>query len=572
MPEKVFPTLNKVLDVILSLHADRPALSIKEEGVWRTLTYRELSRRSLAISTYLIRQGFKKNTRACILCESSPEWAVSFFGGILSGCIICPLDLKLRFEELYRILEHFRPQVIFSSSKQVQIVRFLKEETQFVERVIVLDKRHYAYPGFVGLEEILREKNVLRYRRIKNNDTCLVVYTSGTTGFPKGVEITFSNLLFQVMSSYLIFSFRPKDRFLSLLPLNHMLEITGGLIAPLYAGSHISYLPSLTPKQISQALKEVRPTVMLVVPSIIKLFYKSIKSKIDKIKPHKRFLFYFFLRLNRILRVFKMDLSWLFFREIRQYLSSLRYFICGGAPLNKSQATFFDALGIPVYEGYGLTETSPVVAVNCSRYNRYGSVGKPLPGVEIRINSASPQEEGEILVKGPGVMKGYYLNPRLTSEVVRGGWLYTGDLGFIDKKGFLYITGRLKNLIVLSSGKKIHPEEIEGLLLEHPLIKEACVMKDPLSFKERILALIVPDEKSIEEKGLSSADFRRLIEDWVAKINGRIAEYKRIHSFKILHRELPKTSTQKLKRTFIREALLEKSLSLGANSTSTQEN
>jgi long-chain acyl-CoA synthetase len=345
---------------------------------------------------------------------------------------------------------------------------------------------------------------------------------------------------------------------LSMLPLNHLLELTCGFLGALYAGGRICYFHSLFPHEIAEIMRDKKVTCMITVPLFLKMLKAGIEREAARGGKINRLLFSFMLEVAALIRV--PVIRKLIFRKVHKRLGGgLRAFISGGAPLEPEVSEFFDRLGIPIYQGYGLTETSPVISVNTPAHNRAGSVGRPLPGVRVRILQ-NGTNEGEILTVGPHVMKGYYGREDLTREVIdEEGWFHTGDLGRIDRDGYLYVTGRIKNLIVLGSGKKVNPEEVEAIISQSALIKEVCVVGQlaregmQRGFEE-ICAVAVPSEALV-----SRSSERGAIRDEVAKEIDRLAmslaPFKRPSRVVIRLEDLPKTSTRKVKRALVLEWL-----------------
>lgn len=525
------------------------ALSVKENDSWEDLSYVELSRQSKKLASTLIENGVQPKDRIAILCESRPEWGIGFFGGIRAGGILVPLDIKLTIKELSNILLNSAPSALLISSDFIETAVKLQSDIKSIKNIIVLDKENigFKYPSLKELKIETIQNSIER----SLDETALTIYTSGTTGSPKGVMISFENLIFEMRNVELMLDLKTDELFLSILPLNHLLELTGGFLGVLHAGARVCYSKKHSPSNISSIMCEKHITYMITVPLMLKLLKDSIEKKISKLHYFQRNYFklrFFLARFISCKKIRKM-----FFLSIhKQFGGKLKGFVCGGAPLDIETEMFFRNIGISVYQGYGLTETSPVISVNTPKHNRIGSVGKPLPGVIVRIlNQDQESNEGEIIVKGPNVMKGYYENISLTDEVIdQGGWFHTGDIGKFDQDGFLYITGRIKNLIVLYGGKKVHPEEVEDVLSKGNLIKEICVLgrtsTDGLKEgTEEVCAVVVPKDLAHgkESEVLNEIDF-------LAK---NLASYKRPSKIFIRNEELPKTSTNKFKRKEIEE-------------------
>jgi len=540
------------------IYGGRTALLLKEKHGWKELSFIELSRRARDFSDYLIETGFKRNERIAILSESRPEWGIAFFASIRSGAITVPLDIKLTQVELTSILTDAKPKVLCVSGEYVEKARALKSAISSIEQVIVIeDGVQSEFPTYGQL----RSKKVLDGVQRSADETALIIYTSGTTGNPKGVMISFGNIIFQVKSFEEIMGLGPNDLFLSILPLNHLLELTSGFMGVLHAGGRICYCQGLHPQEIAKTMTEKKATIMITVPLFLKVLKGSIEKQIRRQSAAQQRAFRAFFALAKIVPF--MSVRKMLFSAIhRQFGGRLRAFISGGAPLDIEVGQFFETIGIPVYQGYGLSETSPVITVNMPTKNKMGSVGVPLKGIELRLaNEGKNGDEGEILTRGPHVMQGYYGREDLTREVIDAdGWFHTGDLGKIDKNGFLYITGRIKNLIVLGGGKKIHPEEVETALSSTPLVKEMCVMskisKDGLKEgTEEVCAVIVPSDDLRKRSNGDSKLVESEIKKDLDKLAENLAPYKRPARLFIYPEDFPKTATRKIKRPLISEWL-----------------
>jgi long-chain acyl-CoA synthetase len=386
------------------------------------------------------------------------------------------------------------------------------------------------------------------------DETGLLIYTSGTTGRPKGVEITLGNLAFEVRSLLQVNPFQPDDVLVSILPLHHLLELVCGLLVPLHVGARVCYSASLFPQDVVALLRERRATVMLCVPLFLKLMKAAVEREVHARGRGARLGFGAALVVARAL---PMSSRRRLFAALHARLGGrLRAFICGGAPLDREVADFFLRLGVPVYEGYGLTETSPVVAVNGPRARRSGTVGRPLPGVRVRI------EAGEVLTAGPHVMRGYYRRPEITAEVFDGEWLRTGDLGELDADGFLRITGRIKNLIVLPGGRKVQPEEVEGVLARSAFVREVCVagtarLGGLSEGDEEVCAVVVPSEPLADRFAGRAEALAEEIRQDLARIGAVLSPYKRPTRLVVRAERLPMTSTRKIRRPLVRSWLEE---------------
>jgi len=555
-------TIIELLVAINRRYSNLPALQIKEDDKFRVVSYTELGKRTSDIAYSLKKLGVEKNDRVAILSESRPEWAIAFFGIVSCAGITVPMDIKLSDTEIEFILNDSGTKCVFVSKKLLPTISRIKPRLQFLENIVSFDET--TEEKIYLLKDFKVPEDEIAHRDIQPDDTALIVYTSGTTGVAKGVEITYKNLLFEVMALNRYIQFSSRDNFLSILPLNHMLELTGGLIAPLYAGACVTYSDSLKPPVLIKLMQETKTTTMLCVPLVLKMFHNGIFKKIDGMKPFKKKLFYRMFGFSKFLLNFNIRIGKLLFSELhRQFGGNLKCFVSGGAPLDPHVEEDFHALGFNILQGYGLTETSPVVTVNTFSERKYTSVGVPLKGVEIEIvKNKDSNKEGEIIIRGPNVMRGYYKKPDKTEEVLKNGWFYTGDIGYVDDDGFLYITGRVKNMIVLGGGKKVHPEEVEEVMSKSALIKELCVIgrKATSGLKagtEEVFAIIVPNEEAFTEQERQNKEFiKDKISAEISKLSEHLADYKRISDFVLYFDELPKTSTRKVKRKEVMEKIV----------------
>ncbi|MBI5308659.1 MAG: AMP-binding protein, partial [Planctomycetes bacterium] len=448
------------------------------------------------------------------------------------------------------------PRILFISSEFVEKAGAIKTLLPSIEKIILLTLLEADRPD-IPYYENLKSRSSYGGRDRDLDEIALIIYTSGTTGNPKGVMTTFGNLVFQVSSFERLMNLDSHDTFLSILPLNHLLELTEGFLGVLHAGGRICYSKSLHPQEIASIMKERKITYMITVPMFLKMLKGSIEKEIRRMKGINKKLFDVCFGLSQYM---PYGVRKVLFRKIYdQFGGKLKGFISGGAPLDPEVGRFFDSVGLPVFQGYGLTETSPVIAVNWPGSNRLGSVGKSIPGAYVRIlKQDESQEEGEIITKGPHVMKGYYKRSELTAEVIDDArWFHTGDLGKIDKDGFLYITGRIKNLIVLGGGKKVHPEEVEAVLSESSLIKEVCVLGKKATSgskegTEEVAVVVVPAD-SLRKKEEKAEKIQHEIEEEIDRLSQNLAAYKRPSKIFIHMDDLPKTATRKIKRPLVLE-------------------
>ncbi len=525
-----------------NLFQDNIAVGIKKANSWDELTYNQLNYLSRKVASYLINLPINNGDNISILSESRPEWSVVLFASAMAGTVSVPLDSKSTVYELTSILTDCNPKVLFVSKNYYETALELKENVDSIKHIVLMDndEQKTDIPSIYNIQA--QNKHELKDRDL--DETALIIYTSGTTGIAKGVQTTFGNLLSQLEAFELRYDLNENDCFLSILPMNHLLELTVGLLTLLSSGSSIYYSSSLNPKDLLEVMRSKGTTYMLVVPAFLKLLKSSITKQVNKSGKIAKAYFSLSFLLAKCLP-FNFVKKLLFKKVHDKFGGKFKACICGGAPLDIEIVKFFNTMGINIYQGYGMTETSPVISTNSPGMDKIGSVGKPIDGVRVKID-----KNGEICVKGPNVMKGYYNRPDLTADIFDDeGWLKTGDIGKLDDEGYLYVTGRIKNLIVLSGGKKVHPEEVEMELEKSDLFKESCVLglKRKNNNNEEVYAVIVPREEIIE-KYSDDKQLESLIKKEVNRLVEQLATYKRPTKIYVKKDELPKTSTRKVKR------------------------
>ena len=521
------------------------ALGTRTNLGWSELTYKGLSVLSEKVGSYLISLGMNKTDKAAIISESMPEFGAVIFGSFLAGVTIVPLDVKLTIHEYTHILTDCLPKVIFTSETYLETAKKIKEVVPSIENIVIIDskKTNDEYTNLYAIEANPEQK----WRHQRLDKTAMIVYTSGTTGNPKGVEITYRNILSQVNSIGKCFDIGPSDSTLSFLPMNHLYEISVGFMSFLNKGASIYYSHSLKPKDIMSVINTKKISFMATVPSFLKLLKSTLEAEIRQYGPFKKS---FYNLKYAIASTLKNDfISKLFFRELRmKFGPKFKFFLSGGAPLEHEVGRFFETIGVTIYEAYGLSEASPVVSVNRPKYRRLGSVGKALPDVKVRVDSKTQ----ELQVMGENVMKGYYNKPEMTKEAfTQDGWLKTGDIAKISKHGFIYITGRLKNMIVLSGGKKVFPEEVEAVLSKSALIEEVLVYSEKRKTgskqgSEEIVAKIYPGKKAVEEH--SKEELEKLVRSEVKRLSLELSQYKRPTNIEVSFEPLPRTGISKISR------------------------
>ena len=548
---------------VLSLLEDRTnhysrkiALGMKTQFGWKELTYDGLGLMSRRLAAYLMNDlGLQKGEKLAILSESKPEYGACVFASVISGLITVPLDIKLTKYELQSILSDCLPSVMLVSQSYIDKALELQKLIPSLKHIIVMDE----HPVNDDLQSIYTIPNnyTCKWRHRSSKSTVFIIYTSGTTGKPKGVETTFGNMLAQLNGLKVTFDkILPLGdvRILSILPMNHLFEMTVGFTTFLNLGFSVYYTHNLKPKDILNIMRDRKINFMIVVPAFLKLLKTGLEAEMKNTSKFSQKMFpilYHFAKFVPFIWMKKI-----MFRKIHNcFGGSFKGCMSGGAPLDLNVAKFFQRVGIQVYEVYGLTETSPIVTVNVERHRDLRSVGKPLPSYEARID----KESGELLLRGPSVMKGYHNQPELTAQAIdEDGWFHTGDKARIDDQGRVYITGRLKNMIVLSGGKKVFPEEVESVLEKSDLFAEVCVFgvsreggaKDGT---EDIAAVVVPTEELKAKYDDVTLD--KMMKDEVKRLSQRLTPYKRPININVLKQALPRTKKATVQRNKVKELI-----------------
>ncbi len=482
--------------------------------------YNDLYKRAQKISEFLSENVAK----VAIYAENAPEWIFACYGAWAKGCTVIPVDAKSNAEEVAFVLSDAEPEVIFTSRDNEEITRQAVDLAHSNVQVVQLEKffedAQYKDPSRDALIE--REED----------DLALIVYTSGTTGNPKGVMLTFKNLNANTRAVIEAKYFFKGIRVLAMLPFHHILPLMGTVVVPLAAGGKVVFPRTISPAEISAVL-QVHPVDMVVsVPRFYELLHTNIMAKIQQSKIASALF-----SIAKIVDNVKFSQK-LFGAVHKKFGGVIKYWISGGAALDKKAWSDLVTLGFTVREGYGMTECAPIISFPRIGKVKMGSPGQPLNGVEVRI------VDGEITVKGENVTQGYYKRPEETAESIKNGWLYTGDLGYVDEEGFIFITGRRKEIIVLANGKNVNPAEIEiNLLRQNPLIQECGV----LMYENSLHAIIRVDPKLVEELGEQGAT-EKIRNEAVLPYNRNAVTYKRIIKITLTTEELPRTRVGKLKR------------------------
>jgi long-chain acyl-CoA synthetase len=548
-------TIPEMLKRSAGLFGGSIALSAWKGNELCSLTYAELENKVSLFARGLKASGKTKNDRVGILSENRPEWGISYLGILSAGGIVVPLDPLLKCSEMEVLIRDSGMKGLVTSGRFLPDLIEIKKKVSGLDFLVCMEEKKEE--GIFSFSEMLEKGKVdeTKLPEAIPDDTSVIIYTSGTTGKSKGVMLSHKNIMSDVWGTKEALKLYPEDNFLSLLPLHHTFECTAGFLIPLSGGSRVTYARSLKSKEILEDVKNSRVSIILGVPLLYEKLFTGLRKNIQK----KSFFTRTFFNLSfNFVKTFKklsgINLGKYVFKGLREKagLSRLRILICGAAPLPAMIPECFDLLGIKFLQGYGLTETSPVLILNPFNKPEYSSVGMPIPGAEIKILEPDKNGVGEILAKGNMIMKGYYNNPEETGRVLKNGWLHTGDLGWKDKGGYFYIVGRKKNVIVSSAGKNIYPEEIENQLIQSPCILEALVLGKKVSGGEEVEAVVVPNLEFIQQlqgdKIPDEQNLRLLMKQEIEKCCEGIADYKRVKHFQIRKEEFEKTSTRKIKR------------------------
>ena len=519
------------------------ALKYKRGGAWHTTSFAELRERAWHVAEMLVTLGVQAGDRVAIFQENSPEWYELYYGIVSIGAIAVPMDVKLREKEVAHIFHDCGISLVFCSAKNADVFSNVN--------VVVLDSTGSNLPnGQWGYEQLRREvsgmamSDARAYDRLDpaEDSPASFIYTSGTTGRQKGAVLTHRNFMSNVAGIAEGIDIRKTDNFMLVLPLHHSFAFTTMLLLPVYAQCQVSLVENL--KTLKANMADCSPTVLLAVPLLLEKMLGRIQSGINGKKLAKLMCRY--------------GLSKVVGKKIHQGLGgSLRLIVSGGAPISPATLHGWNKLDFNIVEGYGITETAPVLTLNPPEAPRVGTVGLPIAGVEIRIFNPNPEGVGEIIARGANVMQGYYNNPEETSKVLIDGWYHTGDLGHIDEKGYLVISGRKKSLIVNREGKNIYPEEVERRVLNSEYVLECLALgyREPgEDTGERVGLLLVPDQEILDSlerhtgQRLADQQIEELVREDVRKQLTELSDYKRPRKIQIRYNEFEKTTTQKIKR------------------------
>jgi long-chain acyl-CoA synthetase len=547
--EALRDALDQYANEVCLIEADR-------EREKERLNYCDFKERALPLSKALQDGGFSDGARASIIMTNQSKWLISAYAIFFTGGVLVPLDYKLTPDEHWQLLKHSNATVLIT---EYPIWRQLsasagRAAAPSVKTVLVTEAPANADLAGAQRWEEFRGAGEPVFIARKRRDTACIVYSSGTGGRPKGCMMTHENYLEQCVALTSIYPFWPGVRYLSILPTNHAIDFMVGFFGPFTCGATVVHLRTLRPEYVREAFPKYKIAYVSLVPLVLKNLQKGLQTRLDALPPGRRKVFKALVRINKALTKSRprLGISRRLLKQVHEaFGGELRAIIVGGAFTEPQTLQFFYDLGIPVANGYGLTEAGTAITVNDLKPFRADTVGKPLPGMEVRIVNPAADGIGEVSVRSKTVMAGYLNEPELTAETIVDGWLLTGDLGRFDESGHLQLTGRKKNMIVTEEGKNIYPEDIEAVF-ESLAVKEFCVFaanyiwpKRSMTGEKLVLVLHLEPGQQYDEELRRDINAR----------NNRLLNYKRIHGVVLLDEDFPRTASLKIKRNVLAERL-----------------
>lgn len=556
-PVRDIHDIRHLIDSSCELYTDQTAYLVKERpgGKYLPIKYKRVREDVLFFGTSLAEAGLL-GKKVAVIGENSYEWIVTYFAVVCGGGIIVPIDRELPPDEITNLLKRSGAEAIVFSKKMEETVQSLLRNEQLTLTAICMSRENNTgganMPDMIetGRMALSEGKRDFIETEIDPDECCAILYTSGTTGIAKGVMLSHKNIVANVQNMSQFVRVTKDDVGLSVLPIHHTYEMTCHIFTSFYQGMPVAICEGL--KHIIKNMNEARVTVMLAVPLIFESMHKKIfkaaqqKDKLDTMLKA--------INMSRKLRLYNnLPLMRKIFKEVHELTGNrIRLFIAGGAAIDPKVVEDFEAMGFPMIQGYGMTECSPIIAVNKDRYSKADAVGLVMPGAEVKIIDRDKDGIGEIIVKSDSVMLGYYENPEATAEAIKDGWLYTGDYGYMKDDGFLYVSGRKKNVIVTKNGKNIFPEEVEYYLMKNEYIAEAVVygVPDDRTGGPVVKAEVYPEYAAIHEDlgEFTKEEIERLMNGIVRDINDSMPAYKRVMRVSVRETEFEKTTTRKIKR------------------------
>lgn len=555
-PKRIYTyrDLLELFETSTKRHATRVAMRIERDGRNEQYTYADLQELASRAAGFLASEGVKPGDRVMLVSHNAPEWGMTYFGILKTGASCIPVDPESSVDEIVNFARAGEAAGIVLSEKLSEEHSDLQEK---LDAAGISPKRWtFADVFAIPDQNTEDERLALLPTRVTAQSLASLIFTSGTTGRPKGVMLSHRNLTSMVSMLSSVFDMTTKDGVLSVLPLHHTFEFSTGFLTPLSRGAQITYLPELTGDALARAIKNGHVTGMVGVPALWELLHRRIKNKLYERSDWIGKTADAMIKANAWIRDnTPLNFGPVAFYPIHEGLGGrIRYFISGGSALSEAIQKDFQGLGFTILEGYGLTEASPVLTVTRPE-NRMltGSVGRPLPGVEVKIADPDSSGVGEVIARGPNVMLGYFADENATRDALIERWLYTGDLGKLDDDGNLFLVGRSKEIIVDTNGKNVYPDELEEIYANSPHIKELSIVGLPDGIGEKVASLVVADDEY--DITLSRAELRRKVEEHFREVSASLPYYKRVKVLQFTDIELPRTATRKVKRAEVIDIL-----------------
>ncbi len=560
-----YQTIKEIFDKVRVEYADRPFILEKfnPKGEFKTITFREFSDDVIALGTALTNKYNLKNERIVIIGENTYHWYVSYMAMVCGTGIAVPVDKELPVNEIENVINRSKATAVIYSTKKKEVIKKVEDKLPTVKYFIQMNSDDELQGREIGINTIIKQGKEMIAKgddsfnkiEIDPDEFKVLIFTSGTTSKAKGVMICNRNLAENINAVSTYVKLYPTDRLFSVLPLHHTYECSIGFLLPMANGSSIAVCQGL--KHIVPDLQETKPTAMIAVPLLIENLYKKINKTIEK--SGKAGLVNSMIHVTNALKGVGVDIKRKVFSEIYENLGgNIRIIVSAAAPIDAKVGKWVQDIGISFLQGYGLTETAPIAALTPEFEPKVGSAGKAVNCAELKIDNPNEKGEGEVLIKSKTLMLGYYEDEEATKDVIEideqgNRWFHSGDVGYLDSDGFLYITGRTKNVIVTQNGKNIYPEEIELMLGDVPEIKECMVYgKEVEGEKELIITVkVIPNIEEIEAKhgkGLTDEQIHDIIWEQIKNVNKKLTSYKAIKKLEIKKDEFEKTTTMKIKR------------------------
>lgn len=557
-PYRVTTSLKQLVKSAAAEYQDKVYLRSKgpSSDTFRDVTFSEFDEMVDNLGTAFYAMGLA-GKHIAVIGDTSPEWIATYLATVNGGGVIVPLDRELSHAEIGNFLKIAEVSAVVYTPRFRELFEEISEDSDIKYFVEIGEGDGFKSEKFMSTRVLLDKGASLLddgYQDFVEHETdvesdAAILFTSGTTGTSKGVLLSEANIVAAINGSISMLEFSREDVLMSVLPIHHTYEMTCGILTPLTVGATVCINDSL--KYLVRNFSLFSPTVLILVPQFVTTVYKRIWD--NAVKKGKEKKLRFGINVSNMLKKIKLDVTKPLFTDISATFGGrLRKVVCGGAALAADYVKGFNELGINLVQGYGITECAPLISVCPFHWNKYGSVGLPIPGLEVKIDRETPGEkEGEIVVRGSNVMRGYYKSPELTSDALdEDGWFRTGDIGYLDEDGFIYITGRKKNIIILDNGKNVFPEEIEEYVYRSPLVCECVVVGKTLADGETVIcAQIYPDFAKAEELGIKGIEnVKDALKEYVQTLNKSLPLFKQIRSVEVRKSEFDKTTTKKIKR------------------------